>query len=306
MNGNDKPGPDDLPLVVPNHIRQLVGLTLSERCFLGEVEQLFKKHGEPAYALRTHYAKRLGITDRAVRMLIQSLQAKGVLRVDGRYMQVIEAGVLDPKLQAKRTYKERESLSDKPENLSGPKQESLSQKRKEVPAENVSEAPEKLSPNPENHSAKPEDLSGPSKQEEPEPNQKEQEAAPQRARDLLFDAVAEVVCMDPANKRNATRVAMTKNALQAMGYTPDNVREFGELFALMHPLKQVPRLGDVESLIGLVRNESRKASLRNATRPQAAARKPATPSRSGFNQPGFIHDRAPVDPGVQDFDAGDM
>lgn len=73
-----------------------------------------------------------------------------------------------------------------------------------------------------------------------------------RERDLLFDAIAEVCCLEPSAQGG--EIGKAKQKLQGFKATPDEVRLYGQIYAKQHPIQQIPTWQELTKLFGIVRN----------------------------------------------------
>lgn len=113
---------------------------------------------------------------------------------------------------------------------------------------------------------------------EPQPRKPKAPPVP-RERNPMFDAVAEVTASDP--KLRGSLIAKKALELDKAGYTPQDVLDFGVVYAAMHPIQSVCSLTQLTAHVGVVRSERGLAILRNGG---------VAPQRSG----GGFRDAAPV------------
>ena len=95
-------------------------------------------------------------------------------------------------------------------------------------------------------------------------------ASATRERNPMFDAVAEVTAADV--KLKGSMIAKRAVELAKAGYTPQDVRDFGVVYAAMHPIQSVCSLTQLTAHVGVVRSERGLAILRNGgVAPQQAS-----------------------------------
>ena len=91
-----------------------------------------------------------------------------------------------------------------------------------------------------------------------------------RERNPMFDAVADVTASDP--KLKGSLIAKKALELDKAGYSVQDVRDFGVVYAAMHPIQSVCSLTQLTAHVGVVRSERGLAILRNGgVAPQQAS-----------------------------------
>ena len=86
----------------------------------------------------------------------------------------------------------------------------------------------------------------------------------------MFDAVADVTASDP--KLKGSLIAKKALELDKAGYSVQDVRDFGVVYAAMHPIQSVCSLTQLTAHVGVVRSERGLAILRNGgVAPQQAS-----------------------------------